>query len=406
MDLNGRLTKSLDIWPELPIVIHVYYGTGCQSPSVADVISMVKRNDRVCKIDIVNAPSSLLKEVAAISEPFPALIGLELASLEEDPPILPDSFFGGSVPHLRSLNLWGIPFPAIGKLLSSTRDLVTLYLGSIPASGFIPPEAMVDILSALTRLKTFHLTFFEIPRFWTHGASQRPPVLTRVILPALATFSFSGNGGYLEDIVSRIDAPLDSIDVTVFDQPVFDIPLLRDFIGRTRIFNAPHRADTLFSLGNASISLYRRKGDIDFKVLTLVIFYDDNSHLSSRLRSCSLFLPSLPSLEHLGVYKSTYLPSEEQDEVENTQWIELLRPFITVRDLVLDEPAAFSVASALQELVGEQLTEILQGLQNIFLEGFQSSAPVPGGIGKFIAAREHSGRSVIVHYRETKEERY
>ena len=405
-NLNGTLTKSLDIWPELPIAIRVYYAKALQPPSVTDVISVVKRNDRVCKISIINAPSSLLKEVAAISEPFPALIELELlaSSYAADPPILPDSFLGGSVPHLRLFNLSGISFPAIGKLLSSTRDLVTLYLGSIPPSGYISPEAMVNMLSPLTRLKAIHLNFLDCPHFVIHGASQRPSVLARVILPALATFSFSGlDRSYLEEVVSRIDAPLDCIDVTLFNQPVFDIPLLRDFISRTKIFNAPHRADTSFSNGNASISLFRRKRDIDFKVLELTIFYDDNSHLSSRLRSCSSFLLPLLSLERLSIYD---LPSGRWQEVENTHWMELLRPFIAVKDLVLNEPTILSIASVLQELVEDQVADILPALQNIFLEGFESSGPVPEGIGKFIAARELSGRTVIVHYRETKEETY
>jgi len=91
-----------------------------------------------------------------------------------------------------------------------------------------------------------------------------------------------------------------------------------------------------------------------------------------------------------------------QDGLENTQRLNLLRPFITVEDLVLDELAALSVASALQELIGEQLTEILPALQHIFLEGFQSSGSVPEGIGKFVAVRELSGRPVIVRHRETK----
>ena len=404
MNLNGTLTKSLDTWPELPIVVHVYYGRIGSPPSVADVISVVKRNDRVCQISIDNAPNMLLKEVAAISEPFPALIELEISSFEADSPILPDSFLGGSVPNLRSFNLWGIPFPAIGKLLSSTRDLVTLYLGSIPPSGYISPEAMVNMLSPLTRLKAIHLNFLDCPHFVIHGASQRPSVLARVILPALATFSFSGlDRSYLEEVVSQIDAPLDCIDVTLFNQPVFDIPLLRDFISRTKIFNAPHRADTSFSNGNASISLFRQKRDIDFKVLELTIFYDDNSHLSSRLRSCSSFLLPLLSLERLSIYD---LPSGRWQEVENTHWMELLRPFIAVKDLVLNEPTILSIASVLQELVEDQVADILPALQNIFLEGFESSGPVPEGIGKFIAARELSGRTVIVHYRETKEETY
>ena len=401
-NVNGTLTKTLDIWPELPIEIDVYYNQMIQPPSIPDVVSAFKRRDRVCKVTIDSIPNSLLKELATMSQPFPVLIDLELSSFEEDPPILPDSFLGGSLPRLRSLNLWGIPFPAIGKLLLSTRHLVTLYLGSIPPSGYISPEAMVAILSELTRLKILCLTFFNTPHILTHGASQPSPALTRVVLPALTTFRFTGNREYLEDVVSRIDAPLDTINVNLSDKPAFDIPLLRDFIGRTKILDAPHRADTSFAHSSARISLFRGKGDIDFKVLDLSTMCSMRDYLSLLAQGCSSFLPPLPSLEHLSI--SGDLPLGWQPEVENTQWIELLRPFITVKDLVLDELVALSVAPALQELVGDRGTEILPELQNIFLDGFQSSGSVLDGIGKFVAARELSGRPVIVRHRETKQE--
>jgi hypothetical protein len=212
----------------------------------------------------------------------------------------------------------------------------------------------------------------------------------------------------LEEIVSRIDAPLDCITVTLSDQ-VVNVPLLRDFIGRTKVLNAPYRAGTFFSNCNARISLFQRKGDVDFKVLDLWILcpiLGPDSHLSSLAWAWSSFLPPLPSLEQLGIYESGYLPSGWQHDVENIQWMELLRPFITVKYLVLDEPFVLSIASALQELVGERVTEILPALQNIFLEGFESPGLVPEGIGKFIAARELFGCPVTVQYRETKQERY
>ena len=74
-----------------------------------------------------------------------------------------------------------------------------------------------------------------------------------------------------------------------------------------------------------------------------------------------------------------------------------------MKDLVLNEAVVLYVASALQDLVGERVREDLPALQNIFLEGFRSSGPVPEGIVKFIAARELSGRPVIAKYRKTKQ---
>ena len=330
-----------------------------------------------------------------MNEPFLALTELDLTTFDEDPPILRDSFLGGSVPSLRSFRLWGIPFPAIGKLLLTTRDLVTLSLGFIPPSGFILPDAMVDILSTLTKLKTFDLNFdhFDTPQFWDHGASQRPPTLTRVVLPALTNFEFYGDSRYLDGIVSRIDAPLDFIAVAFSnDLVVSDVPLLCDAIGRTKIPNGSHRLDTSFSSVDIEISLFQRKEDVDFKVLNLRIpcsCYETEPQLSSLARACSMFLPPLPSLELLGIFNSKHMPSQWQHhEADNTHWMELLRPFTTVKDLILDELVVLSVASFLQELVGERVAEILPVLQNIFLEGIHWSGPVPEGIAKFIIARK------------------
>ena len=398
--------KSLDIWPELPIVIQVDDRETClPPPGVTDVISVLKRNDRVCKILIDDIPNSSFEAIVATTEPFPELVELELASFQKGTPIVPDSFLGGSVPRLRSLILWGIPFPGIRRLLSSTCDLINLTLGSIPNSGYVSPEAMVDILSALTKLKCLYIRF-QRPHFSAHGASRRPPgpVLPRAVLPALTTFDFVGNTKYLGDIVSRIDAPLHCFAVVVTlrdqDQLAFDLPPLRDFIWRTKLLNAPHRADMFFTDYRSRISLFQRKGDVDFKVLNLTFpCLASDSQLSAFAQACSSLLLPLHSLEHLNIDKSE--PERWslvwENEERSTQWMVLLRPFIAVKDLVLANPVVLSVASALQDLVGEQGTEILPLLQTIVLEGSQSSSPVPQGIVKFIAARELCGRPVVVH---------
>ena len=400
--------KTLDMWPDLPIAVHVDDHKLRQLPNIANMISMFERNDRVCKISLDGAPNSLLVELGTTIEPFLGLIELELSSSSRpfwenpNPPTLSESFLGGSVPRLRSLRLCGISFPSIRRLLSSTRDLVTLSLGLVPPydSEYLSPQSIVTTLSALTRLTSFHF-ILEFPRFWTHGTSQHPPSLTRVVLPALTDFNFHGDSEYLENIVSRIDAPLESIAVT-FIYLVSDIPLLHDFIRRTKILNTPHRAGTCFSNFEAGISVFQRKGNADLRVLKMVIrcdTWDPQLQLPPLVQACVSLLSPFPSLEHLGIYKSGSWPFPLQ--FEHAQWTELIRPFFAVKDLVLDGPVVLSVASALQGLVGEQATGILPALQNIFLNGFQSfGAPVPEGITKFVAARELFGRPVIVYHGE------
>jgi hypothetical protein len=398
---NKRLLKTLDIWPDFPIVIHADKLKINEPPSITNAISSLKRNDRVCKIGIDNVPNSLLKELGTTSDPFPALIELRLMLFEEDPdpPIPLDSFLGGPVPH----QLSSIPFPAIGKLLLSTRNLVTLSLDLAEHSGYISPEAMVTILSVLTRLKSLCIIFLGVK---SRGASRRQdhPTLTRVVLPALTYFYYHGNRKYLEGIVSRIEAPLDSIVVSFSNELVIsDIPLLRDFIGLTKIPDVSHQADISFSNISTEISLSQRNGDFDFEVEFSFSRYR-LAELSLIAQACKSFLPPLPNLHQLGIYffDRKYLGLYWQCRAKNSQWIDLLRPFIAVKDLTLGEPVVESVASALQEIVGERVTEILPALRNIFLESFELPGSVPNGIAKFTAARELSGRPVIVYHQEVK----
>jgi F-box-like len=51
---------------------------------------------------------------------------------------------------------------------------------------------------------------------------------------------------------------------------------------------------------------------------------------------------------------------------------------------------------ALQELTEGRTMEVLPALQNIFLEGLESSGPVQEGIGKFVAARQVASRPMAV----------
>jgi hypothetical protein len=59
---------------------------------------------------------------------------------------------------------------------------------------------------------------------------------------------------------------------------------------------------------------------------------------------------------------------------------------------------AFSqcISSALQDLVGERMTDVLPALESLFLEGFQHSGPVQEAIGQFVAARQLLGHPVDI----------
>ncbi|KAI0272197.1 hypothetical protein BGY98DRAFT_1099858 [Russula aff. rugulosa BPL654] len=196
--------KMLDIWPPLPIILH---HINPPSWDVDNIVAALECNDRVRDIDLTGIARPQLQTIlAAMQVSFPVLTHLALMSdlLSTVVPVVSNSFLGGSAPRLRSLVLGRIPFPGLPNLLLSTTNLVDLALYHVPNSGPISLEAMATCLSRLTRLNSLSLDF-QSTQLFPDRERRRPP---RFVLPALTRFSFRGVRGYLEDLVSRIDAPL------------------------------------------------------------------------------------------------------------------------------------------------------------------------------------------------------
>jgi hypothetical protein len=112
-------------------------------------------------------------------------------------------------------------------------------------------------------------------------------------------------------------------------------------------------------------------------------------------------LPPLPTVEYLRLGDFTESLYSDFDlnwkeNVENDQWLELLRPFAAVRSLYLSEEFQPDLASALQELVGGRTTEVLPSVQNVFLEKFEPSGAFQEAIGQFVAARQLSGHPIAI----------
>ena len=119
--------------------------------------------------------------------------------------------------------------------------------------------------------------------------------------------------------------------------------------------------------------------------------------LSSLARVCSSSLPLFSTLEKLEIMDN-HRPPEWKEDMESTQWLELLDAFTSVKNLYLSkERIALCVMHALQELAGVRVSESLPTLQNLFLWGLRPSGPVQETIKRFVAARQHSGYLLTVH---------
>ena len=391
---------TLDVWPALPLSIQLLYNFPTES--VDNIIALLERRDRVCQISLRGVPSWYLEKVLeAMQEPFPELTELDLSSTPRlasrssrssgGKTIIPDSFLGGYAPHLQIFHLNGISFPALPKLLLSTTHLVYLRLHSIPQSGYISPEAMATTLSKLTSLASLVLEFKPPP---SDRAIRRLPPLTRTVLPALISFGFKGASEYLDDFVSHIDAPLlESFDINFFKQIAFDTPQVIQFVSRSPMLKSPERARISFEDHGARVVLSSHTSGYQ-ELFVQVLCREFDWQVSSMVRVCTSSLPPLSTLENLRIYGGP----DWQDNIENTVWLDLFRPFAGVKNLYISQRSMPYIVPVLEELVGGRTTEVLPTLQNIFLEGlhWESSEPFEEGIRQFVAAREVTGHPVAV----------
>jgi hypothetical protein len=392
---NTPARDTLDVWPDLPLFIQ---GMVILSKHPHNIIPVLQRRDRVCRIHLELENSKVEEVLAAMQVPFPELTYLRLGSFGVGPAttaVLPDSFLGGCAPHLRSLSLSGIPFPGLPKLILSATHLAYLDLDKISHSGYVSPEAMVTALSTLGSLERLSLGFVS-PRSRPDQASRLPPPPTRTLLPVLTTLKFKGVSEYLEDLVARIDAPrLSDFRITFFNDIVFDTSQLARFIYRTPISSKARKtACVLFEDAAARINFSSAGG----KYLSVGISCEGfDWQVSSLEQLFTSFLSLISTSDYLYIYETPPHRSKWLDSIENMRWLNLLHQFTTVEKLYLSKRIAPLIVAALQELVGSGTTEVvLPTLQNIFLGNVEPSEPVQEGIGQFVAARQLTSHQIAV----------
>ena len=346
---------TLHVWPALPLFIECH-GTAA---SVDNIVAVLERSDRVCNIGLINSKSlDLEKCLAEMQVPFPELTDLRLWSNGETMSVFPDSCLGGSAPGLEDLSLNGIPFPGLPNLLLSATHLVTLELNNIPHSGYFPPEAIVTALSTSTRLTTLSL-HFESPQSQPDRTRQYPPPLTRSVLLALTDFRFKGVNEYLEVVVARIDAPrLNKLNITFFNDIVFDTPQFTRFVSRTPMLKRLETAWVTFQDDAAAVKLLSETSGKGEKLKVTIPCRELDWQVSSMEQVCTSCLPPLLTLENLYIYENPHRRIHWQGDIENAVWLELLHPFTSVKNLYLSESIARRIVPALQEHVGGA-TEVL-----------------------------------------------
>ena len=385
--------ELIDIWPSLPISLR----NGMLRPTPEDYGSLIMHTSRISRITFFLLSNSQLQGLAlAMQETFPALTHLTLSCRDRQAPVFPDGFLGGSAPRLRHLSLQSISFPALPKLLLSSTGLVRLILREIPPSGYISPESIVTCLAVLPNLDVLCIGF-ESPLSLPDRKSRRPHLSTRIFLPVLRHLTFGGMSEDFEDIVVWIDAPvLHDLRITFFYQPIFYTPQLAQFIRRLPKLNAFREARVTFYTVRVTVELKLPS----YESITLQIpCKESDLQLSSLAQVCTSCLPFLPTVDRLYIWElRTSSIFEVHQSAENTQWLELSRPFTALENLhITSKRFAPLIMPVLQALVGERVTEALPALQNVFLSEFELSGPIYDAIQQFVIARQLAGLPLTVY---------
>jgi len=260
--------------------------------------------------------------------------------------------------------------------------------------GYIPPASMVACLSSLNKLESLSLGF-ESPR--SRPDRPSPPPRSRVVLPALTEFAFTGMSEYSEDLVARIDTPmLGRLHVTFFLDLVFGVPHLGEFIGRAKELKSYKAARIWFYPWRILLGLEQPDRSalgvsckrIDWQVSSMALLCGQVSHWFSLVERLDLISVNSP------------FEPEGKDDIESTDLLELLQPFTAIHSLYVSKSVVPLIVPALQELIGESATEVLPSLRHLFLGRSAESGSIQEAIQPFISARQLSDQPVAVHHWE------
>jgi hypothetical protein len=242
--------------------------------------------------------------------------------------------------------------------------------------------------------------------------SRLLPLPTRTLLPVLTELKFSGAREYLEDLVARIDAPLlDNLAIAFFPDPILHTSYssqVAQFITRAPKFKARDEARVFFTAWDVSVIIPQAHG----RALRLSSRLEwIHWKLSSLARFCESCFPQAltTAVKHLYILADTDSFRDWKYDIKDSEWPLLLHPFTGVKDLYISLEFSPLVASALEELDEERVTEVLPALQTLFLEELRTSRYattsryVRPNIREFVAARQLANHPISISGWERKE---
>ena len=386
------VSKALDCWPTLPIIVQ-YGGSSTLDPPAPEdednVLAALKHSERVSSIGLT-ITESILPKLSTIEKPFLELEELDLLSRDNAQPALPSIFQWG--PRLRSLHLARIAIPALSQLSAST-GLVDLQLYDIRSAASIPPEAFADALSRMPQLRSLSL-HFSISLLPFH--SFPPSLGKRVVLPALTCLKYQGTSKHFDPLVAIIDAPrLADVDIMFFWEKTVEAWQLGRFVKRMEMLRRLSQADIFFPKNFISIRFRQPDAHpdapaqlglripckhLDLQLSSLTQILNHFPHVSSRIQNLSIDMTDSPSRD-----------------VGDEPWLNLIRAFGGVQSFSVAREPATDILLALC-LADRERPTVLPVLSDLHIRmRLTMDGPLWDSVQLFNASRWLSGRPILVY---------
>jgi hypothetical protein len=277
--------------------------------------------------------------------------------------------------------------------------LVSLWLGGIPRSAYFPPTYLLTRLSLMPQLERLGIGFHSPPPN-SNVVSQLLfiPIITQVTLPNLQLISFRGVSAYLECLLARISTPvLSMLDVHFFHQLTFPVPHFLQFMQMSDnlIFSAIGLTfnDDFVIL---SVEPLRRRWQHPLYLRISCRHFD--WQVASAVQILSTLSPVLSVVEDLTLSHMMHSRSSDwHNQVDRSQWRELLRPFSSVKTIRVEKAFIPVLLRSLCSESGEMPLELLPNLTEFrYNRGITSSASVDSALLRFVNERKAAARPVYL----------
>jgi hypothetical protein len=252
----------------------------------------------------------------------------------------------------------------------------------------------------MPQLETLLIVFlYPVPNIEVERQLMHSPITAApVTLLNLRWCVFRGVSAYVEAVVSQMTAPrLEKLGIQFFKQLTFSVPRLLQFMDLTENLAGFNSVKFKFSVDKVYVEMYPNLSD-EVKKHAFSI-YVDSWHLDWQVFSMAQILNSssqiFSAVEHLTLeHEEHSWSSREHNEVDRTEWRNLLRPFSKVKTLRVHDGLVKELSRCLRPGDEELPLELLPELQELRYSG--SGDPIGDAFTSFIDARQIADRPVTL----------